>query len=212
MTISWYESAWFCLFCLFGFLTSSSTTRLYRGRASRQERLTILRAATHETELGDHDFCLSRSHYTESQPEPFESWSFLKARETLNWDNTLLWALILCLKCWYFPPDQACQYWTEWYRIMRNWCVKGIILPICINWQIYLINKQLVFKAMIVWMITINIKKCHGFKPNLKLVKITVFIQNYSQKLQRFDINFVLYLYLPVVSDFIFTVFPHKPL
>ena len=51
-----------CLFvCLFGFLTSSSTTRLYRGRAPRQERLTILRAATHETELGDHDFCLSRS-------------------------------------------------------------------------------------------------------------------------------------------------------
>ena len=54
-----------CLFVwLVGFLTSSSTTRLYRGRAPRQERLTILRAATHETELGDHDFCLSRSHYT----------------------------------------------------------------------------------------------------------------------------------------------------
>ena len=57
------------LFCLFGFLTSSSTTRLYRGRAPRQERLTILRAATHETELGDHDFCLSRSHhYTDTDP------------------------------------------------------------------------------------------------------------------------------------------------
>ena len=28
------------------------------------ERLTILRADTHETEQGDHDFCLSRSHYT----------------------------------------------------------------------------------------------------------------------------------------------------
>ena len=27
---------------------------------------TILRAATHETELGDHDFCLSRSHYTDT--------------------------------------------------------------------------------------------------------------------------------------------------
>ena len=53
-------------FCLVGFLTSSSTTRLYRGRAPRQERLTILRAATHETELGDHDFCLSRSHYTDT--------------------------------------------------------------------------------------------------------------------------------------------------
>ena len=57
----------FC-FCLFGFLTSSSTTRLYRGRAPRQERLTILRAATHETELGDHNFCLSRSHYTDTDP------------------------------------------------------------------------------------------------------------------------------------------------
>ena len=54
--------------CLFGFLTSSSTTRLYRGRVPRQERLTILRAATHETELGDHDFCLSRSHYTDTDP------------------------------------------------------------------------------------------------------------------------------------------------
>ena len=43
---------------LVGFLTSSSTTRLYRGWAPRQ-RLTILRAATHATELGDYDFCLS---------------------------------------------------------------------------------------------------------------------------------------------------------
>ena len=57
-----------CLFdCLFDFLTSSPTTRLYRGRAPRQ-RLTILRAATHETELVDHDFCLSRSHYTDIDP------------------------------------------------------------------------------------------------------------------------------------------------
>ena len=54
--------------CLFHFSTSLSTTRLYRGRAPRQERLTILRAATHETELGDHDFCLSRSHYTDTDP------------------------------------------------------------------------------------------------------------------------------------------------
>ena len=50
-----------------GFLTSSSTTRLYRGRAPRQERL-ILRAATHETALGDHGFCFSRSHYTDTDP------------------------------------------------------------------------------------------------------------------------------------------------
>ena len=52
---------------LVSFLTSSSTTRLYRGRAPRQ-RLTILHAATYETELGDHDFCLSRSHYTNTDP------------------------------------------------------------------------------------------------------------------------------------------------
>ena len=30
-----------CLFCLFGLLTSSSTTRLYRGRASGQSRETM---------------------------------------------------------------------------------------------------------------------------------------------------------------------------
>ena len=41
--------------CLVGSLTSSSTTRLYSGRAPRQ-CLTILRAATHDTEVGDHDF------------------------------------------------------------------------------------------------------------------------------------------------------------
>ena len=64
-----YQSIWpYQLVGCFGFLTSSSTTRLYRGRAPRQERLTILRAATHETELGDHDFCLSRSHYTDTDP------------------------------------------------------------------------------------------------------------------------------------------------
>ena len=63
--VAWHEHLFVCLF---GFLTSSSTTRLYRGRAPRQERLTILRAATHETELGDHDFCLSRSHYTDTDP------------------------------------------------------------------------------------------------------------------------------------------------
>ena len=63
-----YVSCFFVSVCLFGFLTSSSTTRLYSGRAPRQERLTILRAATHETELGDHDFCLSQSHYTDTDP------------------------------------------------------------------------------------------------------------------------------------------------
>ena len=52
--------------CSFGFLTSSSATGLYRGWAPKTERLTILWAATHGTELGDHDFCHSRSHYTDT--------------------------------------------------------------------------------------------------------------------------------------------------
>ena len=60
-----------CLFfvfvCLVGFLTSSSTSRLYRGRAPRQ-RLTILRAATHETELGDHDYHDGHIILTPTQP------------------------------------------------------------------------------------------------------------------------------------------------
>ena len=59
-----FDLFFFFCFVLF-FLTSSSTTRLHRGRAPRQ-RLTILRSATHETEVGDHDFCLSRSHYADT--------------------------------------------------------------------------------------------------------------------------------------------------
>ena len=54
--------------CLVGFLTSSSTTRLLSRAGPKTERLAILRAATHETELGDHDCCLSRSHYTDTDP------------------------------------------------------------------------------------------------------------------------------------------------
>ena len=46
---------------LVGFLTSSSTTRLYRGQAPRLTSDNFSSAATHETERGDHDFCLSRS-------------------------------------------------------------------------------------------------------------------------------------------------------
>ena len=59
--------------CLFGwligwfvnvFVNKYVITRM----GPKTERLTILRAATHETERGDHDFCLSRSHYTDTDP------------------------------------------------------------------------------------------------------------------------------------------------
>ena len=62
-----------CLFgWLFGFLTSSSTTRGISRAGPKTERLTILRAATHLTELGDLDFCLSLSHYTDTDPNSRE--------------------------------------------------------------------------------------------------------------------------------------------
>ena len=54
-------------FGLFGFLTSSSTTRLFRGRVSRLTPDNFTCCHT-ETERGDHDFCLSPSHYTETAP------------------------------------------------------------------------------------------------------------------------------------------------
>ena len=38
----------------------------------KTERLTILRAVTHETELGDYDFCLSRSHYDRQRDKDTE--------------------------------------------------------------------------------------------------------------------------------------------
>ena len=47
----------------FGFLTASSATKLSRGQVPR---LTSDNAATHETERGDHAFCLRQSHYTDT--------------------------------------------------------------------------------------------------------------------------------------------------
>ena len=56
---------------LLGLLTPLSATRLYRDR-SQDLSLTFLSAATHETRWGDHDFCLSRSHYTDTDPNSRE--------------------------------------------------------------------------------------------------------------------------------------------
>ena len=53
--------------CLFCFLTSSSTTRLCRGRVPRLTSDNFTCCHT-ETERGDHDFCLSRLHYTYTDP------------------------------------------------------------------------------------------------------------------------------------------------
>ena len=55
--------------CLFGwFLNVLVNYKDISRTCPKTERLTILRAAIHETELGDHVFCLSRSHYTDTDP------------------------------------------------------------------------------------------------------------------------------------------------
>ena len=52
---------------LFGwFLNVLVNYKVISRTGPKTERLTILRAATHETELGDHDLCLSPSHYTDT--------------------------------------------------------------------------------------------------------------------------------------------------
>ena len=59
----------FEIFFLFGwFLNVLVNYQVISRTGPKTERLTILRAATHETELGDHDFYLSRSHYTDTDP------------------------------------------------------------------------------------------------------------------------------------------------
>ena len=56
---------WIKFVCLVVFLTSSSATRLYRRRVPKLTSDNLC-AATHKTERGDHDFCLSRTHYTDT--------------------------------------------------------------------------------------------------------------------------------------------------
>ena len=58
---------WFFFF-FFLFLNVFVNYQVISGTDPKRERLTILRAATHETELGGHDFCLSPSHYTDTDP------------------------------------------------------------------------------------------------------------------------------------------------
>ena len=55
-------------FCLFGFINVLFNNQAISRTGLKTERLTILRAATHETELKDDDFCLCRSHYTDTDP------------------------------------------------------------------------------------------------------------------------------------------------
>ena len=52
--------------------SDSSGSEISCDTGPKTEHLTILRAATHETELGNHDFCRSWSHYTDTDPNSRE--------------------------------------------------------------------------------------------------------------------------------------------
>ena len=52
--------------CLVGWLLNVLVDYVISLTGPKTERLIILRAATHETELGNHDFCLSQSYYTDT--------------------------------------------------------------------------------------------------------------------------------------------------
>ena len=60
--------------CLVGWLVLNVLVnyKVISRTGPKTERLTILHAATHETELGDHDFYLSRSHYPDNDPTSSE--------------------------------------------------------------------------------------------------------------------------------------------
>ena len=63
----------FTFVCLDGwFLKVLVNYKVISWTGPKTERLTILHAATHETELGDRNFCLSQSHYTDTDPNSTE--------------------------------------------------------------------------------------------------------------------------------------------
>ena len=64
-----YTPRFCCFLVWFGWFLNVLVNYLVISRTGpKTERLTVLRAATHETELGDHNFCLSRSYYTDTDP------------------------------------------------------------------------------------------------------------------------------------------------
>ena len=76
--------------CLFGWFLNVLVNYYVISRTDpKTERLTILHASTHETELGDNDFCLSRSHYTDTDPTSRASHSVNRTRDLLTRSRTL---------------------------------------------------------------------------------------------------------------------------
>ena len=93
--------------CLVGwFLNVLVNYKVISRTGPETERLTILRAATHETELGDHDFCLSRSHYTDTDPTSRERAICPKDNHFLSkTKGSITTYKLTSLLCWRTEPE-----------------------------------------------------------------------------------------------------------
>ena len=83
--------------CLFGFLRSSSTTRLYGRQVPRLRSDNFMCCHTRHRDRRDHDFCLSQSHYTDTIPTSREQaatavikpkTSLPRAARSIDWATT----------------------------------------------------------------------------------------------------------------------------
>ena len=98
-----------CLFVwLVVFFMSLSITRLYRGKATLRSIWQFLGAATLETELGNHDFCLNQSHYTDTDPTSRERAASPGVARSTDWATA---------------PPSSCWRWGKYFphRFIRFW-------------------------------------------------------------------------------------------
>ena len=95
---------------MFGFLTSSSATKLYRGRA-----------ATHKAEWRDHDFCLSWSHYTDTDPTSRERAATAVIEPTTSSPG------VACSTDWATAPLTEVAYLTAFVSCVQSWTHKIIL-------------------------------------------------------------------------------------
>ena len=125
-----------CLFvCVFDFLTSSSTLWLYRGRVPRLTSDIILQYTTHETERGDHQFCLNWLLYTVSTG--YFILSQLVTLYCLNW-------LLYTVSTGYFILSQLvtlyCLNWLLYTVSTGYFILSQLVTLYCLNWLLYTVS------------------------------------------------------------------------
>ena len=116
-------------------------------------RLTILRVATHKTKWGDHDFCLSQSHCTDTDPTSKErvfhtadqaglqGLPCKRAGIELNSEGLLYSCVRLVtppIKKWlhvstHSPPSPHIFILRSW-KIMKDWSIVSTLIRHCTSW------------------------------------------------------------------------------